>query len=457
MAEGVATRLRVSLLVIDVEGSRRLAALDVPGRRVRPCTSARDALAQLDSADADLVVTTLEATDLSGLPLLQALRAHSPSVPLLVVADPPTVEGALAALRAGAVDYVAPDALADAVSRALAPRAPRAPADGETPARLGFCATLTRSARMTRVFDAIRAVARTDATVLVTGETGTGKELVARAIHERSRRKARPFVVVNCGAFAEGELEIELFGTEAGAAGRTPGVLELAEGGTVLLDEVGESSLAVQVRLLRALEDRRFRRVGGVSPVRMDVRVVAATAEDLPGAVADGRFREDLLYRLDVFPIALPPLRERAEDVPVLVRHFLDDIGREYELPAPAVTPDALALLGRARWPGNVRQLRAMCERWVVQCRGDVLGADALPAELTGAPAAPDGALVIDETVPLAVLTERLTAQLERAYLHKLLQREAGHLQNTAAAAGMTRRTLYSRMKALDIDAKDYK
>ena len=310
---------------------------------------------------------------------------------------------------------------------------------------------------MTRVFDAIRAVARTDATVLVTGETGTGKELVARAIHERSRRKARPFVVVNCGAFAEGELEIELFGTEAGAAGRTPGVLELAEGGTVLLDEVGESSLAVQVRLLRALEDRRFRRVGGVSPVRMDVRVVAATAEDLPGAVADGRFREDLLYRLDVFPIALPPLRERAEDVPVLVRHFLDDIGREYELPAPAVTPDALALLGRARWPGNVRQLRAMCERWVVQCRGDVLGADALPAELTGAPAAPDGALVIDETVPLAVLTERLTAQLERAYLPKLLQREAGHLQNTAAAAGMTRRTLYSRMKALDIDAKDYK
>jgi len=316
---------------------------------------------------------------------------------------------------------------------------------------------------MLRVFDAIRAVAQTDATVLIRGETGTGKELVARAIHERSRRRDRPQIGVNCGAFTETLLESELFGHEkgsfTGAIGRRQGVFEMADGGTLFLDELGETSLSVQVNLLRVLEEMTFRRVGGTDLVKVDVRIVAATNVDLEQAVAEGRFRQDLFYRLNVFPVFLPPLRERKEDIPLLLRHFLHDAAREYELPPPAVSPEALDAIVAYRWPGNVRQLRALCERWVIQCHGDELRMELVPADIAGrsGPDEPQGALHVDENLPLDTVLARVSSQIQREYLHKLLIRHRGHLERTAQAAGLTRRTLYTRMRELQIEAKDYK
>ena len=461
----VAARTRDAILVIDTSegGARgmRAAFADVEGR-VHTCPNVREALDALDALAPGVIVAALADDDAAAV---AALRARAPETPIVAAPAAPTAAGAVAALRAGASEYVttpAPADVAAAVARALAAAPAPRPGDALSGAdRYGFTQLLSRSPRMLRVFDAIRAVAQTDATVLVIGETGTGRDLVARALHERSRRHDAPLLGVKCGAFSDTLLERELFGHEGGPGAGRAGLFEQADRGTLFLEELGAASPNVQVNLLRALEERRVRRVGGSAPVRVDVRVIAATNTDLEAAVADGRFRADLYYRLNVFPIVLPPLRERPEDIPLLLRHFLDDAAREFGLAAPAVAPDALARIAGYRWPGNVRQLRAMCDRWVIQCAGDALGADALPPELGGAPpaqAAPaTPGIEVDDTLPLATIIARVTAELERVYLHKLLTRLGGHLQNTAAAAGITRRTLYTRMKELGLDARAYK
>ena len=330
--------------------------------------------------------------------------------------------------------------------------------------RAGLSRFLTRSSKMLAVFDQIRAVSRTDATVLIRGETGTGKELVSKAIHERSRRAERPFVSVNCGAFTETLLESELFGHEkgsfTGAAGRRQGVFEMADGGTLFLDELGETSLNVQVTLLRVLEEMRFRRVGGHDLVPVNVRIVAATNVDLEQAVEAGEFRRDLYYRLNVFPIFLPALRERPEDIPLLTRHFLEDAAREYGLDAPGMTPEAAVTITRYRWPGNIRQLRALCERWVIVGQGRPIDIDALPPEMRDpSQTAPMGAVGFgfDESQPMKQVLQQVGEEVERAYLQRQLRRHEGHLSQTAAAAGITRRTLYTKMRSLGLRAEDFR
>jgi len=320
---------------------------------------------------------------------------------------------------------------------------------------------------MLRVFDQIRAVANTDATVLILGETGTGKELVSRAIHERSRRRDKPFISINCGAFTETLLESELFGHEkgsfTGASGRRRGVFEMADGGTLFLDELGETSLNVQVNLLRVLEEMCFRRIGGQETVHVDTRIVAATNANLESKTRDGTFREDLFYRLNVFPVQLPPLRERPEDIGLLTRHFLNDAAQDYGMDAPTIAPDALAAITGFHWPGNVRQLRAMCERWVIVANGRAIGMDMLPPQMQpGANHRVDQygttpLLTIDESLPMKMAVDRAAVQVERTYLHRLLKRNNGHLINTAKAAGITRRTLYTKMKLYGLDAADYR
>ena len=466
-------RAREHVLVIDpVEPTGRAyhLALDAEDRRIHVFTSASEGLANVTELRPDVIVAALDTADLPGLRLIEALRSRAPGVPIVALAGHATVEGAVQALRAGAADYLgrplSPGMLSEKVIRALTgARTSRQllQAQKDSGDRWGFTQFLSLSPRMIRVFDAIRAVAGTDATVLIRGETGTGKELVARAIHDRSRRRAKNLVSVNCGAFSETLLESELFGHEkgsfTGAIGRRAGVFEMADGGSLFLDELGETSLSVQVNLLRVLEEMRFRRVGGTDPIDVDVRIIAATNVDLETAVGDGRFREDLFYRLNVFPVTLPPLRERPEDIPILTRHFLMDAAQDYELEPPTITPEAMELVLRYRWPGNVRQLRALCERWVIQCAGRELRADELPSEVRGGgkPSDHPAGMFIDESVPLPQLSERVLIQVERAYLHKQLARHQGHLIHTAAAAGITRRTLFSRMKALGLDAGDYK
>jgi two-component system NtrC family response regulator len=463
---------RETILVIDPsDPSGRLArvALQLDGRAVLHCANAQEGLALAQQVLPDVVVAALDTADLPGMRMIEALRSKNRTLPVIALAGVATVEGAVQALRAGAADYigrpVSPGLLSEKVVRQLSEvRAARqlASASANAKDRYGFTQLLSQSPKMMRVFDSIRAVAGTDATVLIRGETGTGKELVARAIHERSRRRVKPLIGVNCGAFTETLLESELFGHEkgsfTGALGKRMGVFEMADGGSLFLDELGETSLSVQVNLLRVLEDMTFRRVGGTESVKVDVRIIAATNVALETATKDGRFREDLYYRLNVFPVFLPPLRERVEDIPLLLRHFLHDAAEEYELPAPAVTPESLERVLAYRWPGNVRQLRAMCERWVILCNGAPLTADLMPRELSSPQetASPTG-MFIDDTIPLPQLTQRYVSQIERAYLHKLLARNQGKLIETAEAAGITRRTLYTRMKEFGLDPKDYK
>lgn len=469
----MSTRPRETVLVIDpvdVSGQQARKLLAAEDRRVIHASSAQEAFPLLAEMRPDLVLASLDLVDLPGLRVLNALRTRIPGVPLIAVASHPTVEGAVQALKAGAADYLghplSPGLVSEKVGRCLSDlRNARhlAQARIEAKDRYGFSDLLSRSPKMLHVFEQIRSVAQTDATVLIRGETGTGKELVARAIHERSRRREKPLIAINCGAFTETLLESELFGHEkgsfTGAIGRRQGVFEMADGGSLFLDELGETSLSVQVNMLRVLEDFTFRRVGGNDSIEVDVRIIAATNVNLEGAVKDARFREDLFYRLNVFPILLPPLRERAEDIPILMHHFLTDAAREYDLAVPTITPEALELTMRYRWPGNVRQLRAMCERWVILCAGGELRREHLPHDVQGGQTVTEnpGAVFIDDSIPLQQLVDRVSNQVQRAYLHRLLTRYRGHLQQTADAAGTTRRTVYTLMKKLDLDAENYK
>ena len=310
------------ILVVDDQelmAQQLKQSIRAPDRHVLVCTSARELLALFPEVQPDLIISSLDLADLPGLRLLQVLNERVPGVPVVATVNHPSMETGLAAARLGVFDILQnpanPRMVCEAVNLALTDS--KANQDlvrvrAQVRDRHGFSHMLTQSPRMLRVFDQIRAVAVTDATVLIRVDTGTGKELVSRAIHERSRRRDKPFVSVNCGAFTETLLESELFGHEkgafTGASGRRRGVFEMADGGTLFLDELGETSLNVQVNLLRVLEEMRFRRVGGHDQVHVDVRIIAATNVDLERAVAKGDFRKDLYYRLNVFPVHLPPL-----------------------------------------------------------------------------------------------------------------------------------------------------
>ena len=461
------------ILVIDesdADAQRIVELLGGEQRVVQHARSLREGFVLVDEIDPDVVFVSLELPAMPGPRVVRMIREHRASVPVVALTASPDTDVSVATIRAGGTDYVAkpvdPTRLQQALGRALRElRAERALRETQEMVkdRYGFRDLLSRSPKMLRVFDQIEAVAPTDATVLVLGETGTGKELVARAIHDGSDRKDSPYVSVNCGAFQEGLLESELFGHErgsfTGAVGRREGVFSLADGGTLFLDELGQTSLGVQVNLLRVLEEMSFRRVGGEKVVSVDVRIVAATNTDLETAVSEGRFRDDLFYRLNVFPIRLPPLRERKEDIPLLLRHFLESAAREYGLAPPRVAPDAMAWIVNYRWPGNVRQLRALCERWVIVARGRTILKEMLPRDLVrsapgfGAP----GGLEVHEDQPLGPQLERTRQQVERTYLHKVLLQFAGHLQKTAAHAGISRRTLYNKMKEYGLDPSAYR
>jgi len=468
-----AASLQERILVVDegeLTSHQVRASLQGRGSEVIRASSLREALEEIRVKAPDLILVGLELQDVPGLRAVDILHDRVPAVPLLAFTESPRMSDAVDAVRRGAVDYLGkpftPNQLSQALRRALQEvRTKRelARVQEDVKDRYGFSHLLTRSPKMLEVFDQVRAVAGTEATVLIRGETGTGKELITRAIHQRSRRSGAPFISVNCGAFAETLLESELFGHErgsfTGATGARKGVFEMADGGTLFLDELGETSLNVQVNLLRVLEDFQFRRVGGTESVQVDVRILAATNVELEDAVAEKRFRADLYYRLDVFPIFLPPLRERREDIPLLMRHFLEDAGREYELPPPTITSEALETILAYRWPGNVRQLRALCERWVITRSKRRLEREHLPRVMTGASSGPVeySGFAVDDQRPLSENTDRALREVERAYLHRLLRRHMGHLVDTAKAAGITRRTLYTKMKQYGLNAAEYR
>jgi two-component system response regulator AtoC len=452
------------LLVDDDPGTRKVARanLSLEGFEVLVASSGAEALARLAESDPLAVVSDLKMPDMDGIALMERVHALRPSLPVVLVTAHATVETAVAAMRKGALHYLTKplryDELALVLRHAVAHERQRRDVTrlrGELEQVAGFEEIVGTSPPMREVFSMVEQIAPADATVLLRGETGTGKELVARAIHRRSARRDRPFVAVNCTAIPKDLMESEFFGHEkgsfTGAVSRRIGRFEQADGSTLFLDEVGDLELAIQAKLLRVLQEQELTRVGGQDAVRVDVRIVAATNRDLETLVREGRFRDDLYYRLNVIPILLPPLRARAADLPALLDHFLGSFARRYGRPAPIPPPEVLAATQAYPWPGNVRELRNLCERAVLMGWAAV-------APILGAAPAPDPFSVAGlAALPLLEARQKLVERFEREYLTRLLREHRGRIGEVARAAGIAERNLYEKMKTYGLSRDDYR
>jgi DNA-binding NtrC family response regulator len=359
------------LIVEDRDSLRRMLerALGQEGYQVAAAADGRAGIRLLGERSFDFVLTDLKLPDVSGLEVLEASRAAQPRVPVVVLTGFGTVGAAVEAMKLGAYDFLEKPLEIDDLSR-LIERAVGERGEAVLFRVPGAQPILGAHPRLRAAIRLLQRVGPTESTVLLTGESGTGKELFAQSVHALSPRRSGPFVALNCAAIPETLIENELFGHEkgafTGADRRQPGRFELAQGGTLLLDEVGELPLGVQGKVLRVLEERTFERVGGGKTMRADVRLVAATNRDLSGMVEGGEFRADLFFRLNVFPIELPPLRERATDIPVLARHLIEEISRRHRVEAPRLEEAAADLLAGEPWPGNVRELANVLERAVI-------------------------------------------------------------------------------------------
>ena len=448
-----------SILVVDDEKSMRELLeilLRKGGHEVEVQEGADQALRRLGAGTFDLVITDLRLGRGSGLEVLKAAKASSPATEVVVVTAFATTENAIQAMKLGAYDYVQKpfkvDELQLVVAKALEHRALVAENRvlrhrvGERGQRVPEI--LGSSKAIEEVRQLVEKVAPTRTTVLLTGESGTGKEVVARTIHEKGHRREHPFVAINCGAIPEGLIESELFGHEkgsfTGAVDAKPGLFEVAESGTLLLDEVGELPVPVQVKLLRALQERKIRRVGGQADLAIAARILAATNRDLAEDVKGGRFREDLYYRLNVIQVRLPALRERREDLPLFIDHYVERFAAELGRPRPALDPEAERFLLAYDYPGNVRELANIVERAVTLCDGDTVMPSVLPPAVRGAVdlgAAEEGALP-----PEGLDLQSHLDAIERSILEKALARTGGVKTEAARLLSLTFRSLRYRL-----------
>jgi two-component system NtrC family response regulator len=437
-----------------------------PDRRIKVAHDGTEALEWLVDGNFSLVLTDLRLPGIDGLELSREIRQRNLPVTLIVMTGHASVDSAVEAMKLGAFDYLAkpidPIRLEMVVEKALEHRKLQdevADLRRKLQQRFGFHNLLGRGPRMREVFAQVARVASSSCTVLVTGETGTGKELVAQALHYADVTRQGPLVAVNCATLPEPLLESELFGHErgafTGADRQRKGRFELATGGTLFLDEIGEMPLAMQAKLLRVLQDGTFERVGGTDLLRSDVRVVAATNLDLAAAVAAGRFREDLYYRLNVVSIELPPLRERVEDLPLLVNHFLKRL-QERRLPPKTFARETLARLACYDWPGNVRELEHMVEQVVVTTPGSTIMPDDLPPQIVSTREAPFS-LDFDLMRPIQEITDELTERIERAYLLRILEKHRGRIDACAEHSGLSRRSISEKLRRYRIDKADFK
>lgn len=445
------------LVVDDEQGMRDFMSivLKKEGFAVSTAEDGEAAIRALRKDRFDLVLTDVKMPRGSGIEVLKAVKEGSPETIVLMITAFASTETAIEAMKEGAYDYLTKPFRIEEVKLIIqnALEKKRLRAENRVLKRKlkGFASIediIGQSEPMQNVFQVIRKVADTGSNVLILGESGTGKELIAQAVHSNSGRKDKPFVTVNCGALPEPLLESELFGhmkgSFTGAHANKPGLFEVAHGGTIFLDEIGDTPQAIQVKLLRVLEEKEFRRIGGTQNIRVDVRIVAATHKDLEKAVADGSFREDLFYRLDVIPIKLPPLRDRTDDIPLLVNHFLAMMNAALGKKIQSVTPEAMKLMQTHEWRGNVRELENVMERAVALAPGDTLEAKDVADCLR--PSA------VKETIstslpPEGMDLDKMIGDLERAYLLKALDRTRWVKKDAAKLLQMNMRSFRYRLE----------
>ncbi|MEW6658364.1 MAG: sigma-54 dependent transcriptional regulator [Thermodesulfobacteriota bacterium] len=452
-----------SILVIDDVLAVRQSLQEIlgaEGYEVETAPDGESGLQRVKDQPFDLVLTDLALPGLGGMDILKYLVRHQPECSCIIITGYGTIQNSVAAMRLGAYDYlckpVDPQELRLVVARALEHRRLKREnlqLKKQLHKRYGFANIVGNSEAIIQVFELIKKVADTDSTVLVLGESGTGKELINRAIHYNSLRRDGPLIPVNCAAIPEELLESELFGHERGAfthAIRTRiGRFEQASGGTIFLDEIADMSPSLQVKILRVLQDRSFERIGGLKTIKVDIRVIAATNQDLEDMVRRGRFREDLYYRLNVIPIRVPPLRDRVADIPLLVQHFLHEFSRKKKKPCKRLNPKAMDLLLRYAWPGNVRELENLMERLVILSEGEEIQASELPERFRSKPASPP---VKPQEIPdHGIHLTAAVQEFERALILKALDKSNWVKSRAAQLLNLNRTTLLEKMKKQNI------
>ena len=444
-----------SILVVDDDRAHRTmlrTLLGGWGYVVQEADDGARAIEQVHEKSYDLILMDVRMVEVSGLEALSEIKSFNPAIPIIIMTAYSSVETAVEALKKGAYDYLSKPLDFDELELAIGRAMDHTRLKEENRAlkeRLGVGFNtgdiIGRSRIMVELLETVALVAPTEATVLITGESGTGKELIASAMHLNSPRREKPFIQLNCAAITETLLESELFGHEkgafTGADRRKEGRFRLANRGSIFLDEISEMSVAMQAKLLRVLQEKEIQRVGGEEVLRVDVRVIAATNRDLKAEIKDGRFREDLYYRLNVVALAVPALRERREDIPLLAQHFLDSFAEKNRKQIKGFTPQAMDRLVRYDWPGNVRELMNAVERGVILCRGDYVSEMDFPLSVSDVPA-PEQEAVREE-----LLADLPLEEVEKVTILQTLESAGGNKSETARRLGITRRTLHKKLK----------
>ncbi len=446
------------ILAVDDEVATLEALADILtawGHKVETATDGHEALKKALEFRPDLVLSDVVMPETSGIWLLKALREELPDCPVIFLTGRATIDTAVEATREGAYDFIEKPIDTARVKVSIARALERRETEREVQGlrrrlkQLGGTDFIGQSAPMRRVLELIERVAPSKAAVAITGESGTGKEVVARSIHNLSPRREKAFVAINCASIPATLMESEIFGHErgafTGADQRRSGVFELAHGGTLFLDEVGEIPIELQAKLLRVLEESRLRRLGGKVEIEVDVRVLCATNRDLKAEIKRAAFREDLYFRLNVFQIGLPPLRDRREDIPLLVQYFVDRFNTESGKRVTGVQPDALDMLKHHDWPGNIRELRNAVERAVILCDGELIQREHLPPDMVGrTPERASFKLPFGLTLDL----------VEKEYILGSLDRNGGNKARTAEMLGVSEKTLYNKLNRYAAEAR---
>jgi DNA-binding NtrC family response regulator len=440
-----------NILVVDDEKNIREGlgkVLELDGYKVLLACDGKEAVQTLNRGDIDLVITDLKMPNLSGEEVLQKATTMSPNLPVIILTGHGTIENAVRAMKNGAYDYLTKpvnmDRLSLLVQRALSARElmlQHRAMQEELQKRHQFSKIIGKSESMKKIFEVVQQVAPSRASVLITGDSGVGKEMIADALHYNSSRRDKPLIKVHCAALTETLLESELFGHErgsfTGAVARKRGRFELAHLGTIFLDEIGEISQNVQIKLLRVLEDKTFERVGGEETIEVDVRVIAATNRELKSAIENGEFREDLYYRLNVVNIHMPPLRERKEDIPLLMAAFVKEFSEENGKNIEAIEPKARMILYNYSWPGNVRELRNCIESAVVMSKSNIITVDDLPPHIN----------TESDQEFVRISTGATLANIERDVIRATLAQQNGNKTRAAEVLGIGRKTLHRKLQ----------